>query len=97
MSDTKTIGAGDTLTFAFKWRGTAPGPWLTTGQTIATRTVTVSGGLVKVSDSLAVDDVLVTVTAPDTLPTGTRCAIQCRITTNDGQVKTDEMPITVQR
>lgn len=93
----KEIAPGDTLSYEFDWRGPSPGPWLVTGQTITSYTVTAAGGLTVGASQLVGDKVQVMVSAAADIALGARCAILCTITASNGEVKTDEMQIVVKR
>lgn len=98
MTNRYTIAPGETLDFAFNFNGETPGPALRPGQTLAGSDVTVAGGLVLDSQQVIDGAVVVRVTCPDSIPTGTRAAIRCRVTTagtGAGEVFVDQMNVLV--
>jgi hypothetical protein len=93
-----TIAPGETLDYAFNFNGPSPGPALQSGQTLATRTVTPTGGLVLVDDQIVGSQVVARVSCPDATPLGTRATIRCRVTTagvSAGEVLVDQIDVLV--
>jgi hypothetical protein len=94
----KFISPGATLDFAFDF-GDPADSWLQSGESISAHEVTVEGGLVKVSDSVAGSVVTAWVSAPDDLAPNTKVSIRFEVTTNSTPARTDARywPLTVQR
>jgi hypothetical protein len=93
-----TIAPGETLDYAFDFNGPNPGPALRVGQTLDAETVTTTGGLVVVTDSISGGKVLARVSCPDATPLGTRATIRCRVTTagvSAGEVLVDQIDVLV--
>jgi hypothetical protein len=93
-----TIAPGETLDYSFNFNGPTPGPALQAGQTLATDTVTATGGLVVVTDQIVGSGVVARVSCPDATPLGTRAQLRCRVTTGGtgaGEVLVDQIDILV--
>ena len=78
------------LDYGFDWEGNSPGPWLVSGETITTYTITVETGLTLDSDSESSGFVTVWLSG-GTARTG--YTVACKIMTNLG--RTDERSILV--
>lgn len=90
------MNRGATLDWSFGWADPPPkGPWLETGETIASYTVTVEGPLTKNSDSQADGLVTAWVTCAADASVGAVGAITCAIVTSAGRADSRRREIVV--
>ena len=78
------------LDYAFDWNNEDEGPWLQSGETISTHTVTVEAGLTKDSDSES-NGIVTTWLSGGTA--GENYIVSCKIVTNLG--RTDERSVLI--
>lgn len=82
----REMSPGAELDWSFGWSDPPPkGPWLASGETIASRTITVESPLEFISDSEADGTVTVWVRMPASAAIGSVGAITCAIVTSLGR------------
>lgn len=78
------------LDFAFDWNNASKGPWLQTGETISSHTITVETGLTKDSNS-ELDGIVTVWLSGGTA--GEQYIVACKVTTSLG--RTDERSVLI--
>lgn len=94
---TKTIRPAAELDFVFDWGGPAPGPWLATGESIASSSCAVEGVAVKLSDATAGGAVTAWVRCNADAPAGAQVSIRCSIVTSAGRKDSRRIDLVVTR